>query len=229
MLIHGSFQGAWIWKPTARALRSAGHEVYTPTLEGCAERKHALRPGITVTTAADELAALLFYEDLDDVIVAATSSGGLVAQKLAAMASERIARLVFVDALVPRVGESVADIVQRPADAPPYERTELARGPSRDQLRNGLFAEFGPELLEWAVARGEPHPIGLSDQQPGELDDFWSRQWDATVVCCTQSANPPNGYQKAVADQLNARWIELDAGHYPMLTHGEALAALLQG
>ena len=50
VLIHGAYQGGWIWKPVATRLRAAGHTVYTPTLDGCGERHHLVRPGITVTT-----------------------------------------------------------------------------------------------------------------------------------------------------------------------------------
>jgi esterase/lipase len=53
VLIHGAYQGGWIWQPTAKILREAGHTVYAPTLEGCAERRHQLRPGITTETHAD--------------------------------------------------------------------------------------------------------------------------------------------------------------------------------
>ena len=228
LLIHGSFQGAWIWQPTVTRLREAGHTVYAPTLDGCAERKRSLRPGISVSSVAEELAELLFYEDLHDVVLSGTSSGGLVVQKLATLARERVKRLVFIDALVPGAGESVNDIVQRPAGAPPHETTDLARGPNREGLATGLFSEFEGELKAWALERADLHPIGLSDQAPGELDDFWTQSWEATVVCCTRSANPSEAHQRSTAGRLNGRWFELDAGHYPMLTHPEETARLLQ-
>jgi len=59
VLVHGSFQGGWIWQPVAKRLRALGHVVYTPTLQGCGERKHQIGPGITVTTQATELAELI--------------------------------------------------------------------------------------------------------------------------------------------------------------------------
>ena len=229
VLVHGSFQGGWIWRPTAQALRAAGHDAYVPTLDGCAERKVNLRDGITVTRAAEELAEVLFYEDLRGVVLVGTSSGGLVVEKTAVLARERIDRLVFLDALVPQPGESVADIVQRPPDAPPYEMTVFTRGPTRAQLETGLFAELQGSLKDWALERATPHPLGLSDQRPGELDDFWEQSWRATVIYCTQSANPPESHQRRTADRLNAEWVVLEAGHYPMLTHPEETARLLQG
>ena len=64
VLVHGAYQGGWIWKLVATQLRAAGHDVYAPTLDGCGERHHMARPGITVTTQAREIAQLLFYEDI---------------------------------------------------------------------------------------------------------------------------------------------------------------------
>ena len=227
VLIHGSFQGGWIWQPTAARLRTDGHRVYTPTLEGCAERRVNLHAGITVSSVAAELGQLLFYEDLQDIVLVGTSSGGLVVEKLATLASDRIERLVFLDALVPQPGESVRDIVQRPPNAQPYEMTEFTRGLNRASL-NEMFAELSGEMKDWALDRATPHPLGLSDQQPGELNDFWEREWNATVIYCRDSANPPESHQRRTADRLSAHWVEMDAGHYPMLTHPEETANLLE-
>src|SRR5437764_10582831 len=113
VLIHGSYQGGWIWKPVATRLRAAGHQVYTPSLEGCAERKSQVRPGITTETQAEEVAQLLFYEDLREVVLVGTSSGGMVLFRVVELMSERISRLVFVDALALLRGVSIGDIVTR--------------------------------------------------------------------------------------------------------------------
>lgn len=228
VLIHGSFQGGWIWQPTTACLRADGHRVYAPTLEGCAERRVNLRAGITVSSVAEELSQMLFYEDLQDIVLVGTSSGGLVVEMLATLASERIERLVFLDALVPQPGESVVDIVQRPPHAAPYEMTEFTRGPTRESLANDIFTELSGEMKTWALDRATPHPRGLSDQQPGELNRFWERDWNATVIYCRGSANPPESHQRRTAERLGARWVEMDAGHYPMLTHPDETARLLE-
>src|SRR5215470_6955792 len=125
VLVHGAYQGGWIWKPVAQRLRGAGQEVYAPTLEGCGERHDQIRAGITVGTHAHEVARLLFYEDLEQVVLVGTSSGGMVICKVAELAADRIARLVFVDALALLPGERVAQIVNRPA---PYETTAITTG-----------------------------------------------------------------------------------------------------
>lgn len=223
VLIHGAYQGGWIWKPVAERLRAAGHVVYAPTLDGCAERKHQLRPGITVGTHAQEVADLLFYEDLRDIVLVGTSSGGMVICRTAELATERLARLVFVDALALLPGERIADIVKRPAPM----KTELATGPTREDVEGRMFADLDPATRAWALARYTLHPIAAMDA-PMELKDFWDRSWKASVIRCRRAANPPEAHQRRTAERLRAPYSEMDTGHYPMLSQPEELTRLLQ-
>jgi pimeloyl-ACP methyl ester carboxylesterase len=223
VLIHGAYQGGWIWKPVAERLRAAGHVVYAPTLDGCAERKHQLRPGITVGTHAQEVADLLFYEDLRDIVLVGTSSGGMVICRTAELATERLARLVFVDALALLPGERIADIVKRPAPM----KTELATGPTREDAESRMFSDLDPATRAWALARYTLHPIAAMDA-PMELKDFWERPWKASVIRCRRAANPPEAHQRRTAERLRAPYSEMDTGHYPMLSQPEELTRLLQ-
>jgi pimeloyl-ACP methyl ester carboxylesterase len=222
VLIHGAYQGGWIWKPVAERLRAAGHVVYAPTLDGCAERKHQLRPGITIGTHAQEVADLLFYEDLRDIVLVGTSSGGMVICRTAELAPERLARLVFVDALALLPGERIADIVKRPAPM----KTELATGPTREDAEGRMFSDLDPATRAWALARYTLHPIAAMDA-PMELKDFWDRPWKASVIRCRRAANPPEAHQRRTAERLKAPYAEMDTGHYPMLSQPEELTRLL--
>ena len=222
VLVHGAYQGGWIWKPVAERLRAAGHAAFSPTLDGCAERRHALRPGITNATHADEVARLLFYEDLRDVVLVGTSAGGMVVSRAAEQAADRIGRLVFVDALALLPGERIADIVNRPAPM----KTEVATGPTPQDAEARMFADLEPGLRAWALARYTLHPIAAMDA-PMELKDFWERPWKATVIRCRRAANPPEAHQRRTAERLKAPYLELDTGHYPMLSQPDELTRLL--
>ena len=222
LLVHGAYQGGWIWTRVAPLLRAAGHTVFAPTLDGCAERKHALRPGITTETHGAEIADLLFYEDLHDVVLVGTSSGGMVACSAAEHARDRIARIVLADALALLPGERIGQIVNRTARV----STDLATGPSPEDARNRMFASLDPATLEWALARYTLHPIAAMES-PVMLDNFWEQTWNATVIWCKRSANPPVAHQRRATERLHAKWFELDTGHYPMLTEPEALARMI--
>jgi len=114
VLVHGAYQGGWIWQPVATRLRAAGHTVYAPTLDGCAERQHLVRAGISVETHAREIAQLLFYEDLHDVALVGTSSGGMVVVKAAEQAREI------------RRGLSLSLARSRPANHRPFQKRRPA-------------------------------------------------------------------------------------------------------
>ena len=222
LLLHGAYQGGWIWQRVSQRLRAAGHRVWAPTLDGCAERRGQLRPGITTESHAAEVAELMFYEDLRDVVLVGTSTGGMVLARAAEEARDRIGRLVLADALALLDGERLPDIVKRPSAV----STALATGPSHEDAAGRMFASLDPETKAWALARYTPHPIAVMEQ-PVVLKRFWAQPWSASVIWCRRSANPPQAHQRRAAEKLKARWHELDTGHYPMLTAADALADLI--
>src|SRR5258707_11574501 len=224
VLVHGSYQGGWIWQGVASRLRGAGHLDYAPSLDGCAERKGAVRPGITTERQGDEVAQLLFYEDLKDVVLAGTSSGGMVVCRVAELMRERIGRLALVDALALFSGEKIGDIVTRSTAT--VIPGSLTRGPTREDAANRLFADLDPAMPAWALERYTAHPSGIYEEGV-KLDSFWSQRWTASVIWCRRAQNPGEAHQRRAADRLHAKWAELDTGHYPMLSMPEELTRLL--
>ena len=201
VLIHGSYQGGWIWKPVATRLRTQGHEVYAPSLDGCGERASQVRAGIDTESQADEIAQLLFYEDLDNVVLVGTSSGGMVVCRVAELIPERIGRLVFVDALALLNGEKIRDIVTR--STAQSGGGGLTAGPSREDAANRLFADLEPAVREHALERYTQHPIGIYDKGV-VLDKFWSMPWQASVIWCKRAQNPGEAHQRRCAEKLKA-------------------------
>jgi pimeloyl-ACP methyl ester carboxylesterase len=222
VLLHGANQGGWIWQYLTPHLRAAGHTVFAPSLDGCAERRHALRPGIDTESHAAEIADLLFFEDLQDVVLVGTSCGGMVACRTAELARPRIGRIVLADALALFNGEAVTDHVKRPTAV----TTELGTGPSREDAANRMLVSLSEPIKSWAIDRITPHPVNVL-QAPVKLDSFWNQTWTASVIWCRQSVNPPVAHQRRAAETLKANWQELDTGHYPMLTEPEKLARLM--
>jgi pimeloyl-ACP methyl ester carboxylesterase len=222
VLLHGAYQGGWIWNRVTPHLRAAGHTVFAPTLDGCAERRHALRPGIDTESQAAEIAEMLFFEDLRDIVLVGTSCGGMVAARVAETARDRIGRIVLADALALFNGESVADHVKRPAAV----TDALGTGPTPEDAANRMFVSLDQATKAWALERYTPHPVAAM-AAPVKLDRFWQQSWNASVIWCRQSPNPPVAHQKRAAETLKARWYELDTGHYPMLTEPRALTELM--
>ena len=122
VIVHGAFGGGWEWREVAALLRARGHDVYTPSLTGYGERVHLATPETGLETHVQDIVNVLRYEDLHQVVLAGQSYGGMVITGVAARAPERLAHLVYLNALVPEDGQSAFDLTppafhQRFADA----------------------------------------------------------------------------------------------------------------
>jgi len=222
VLIHGAYQGGWIWQLVANRLRLSGHTVYAPSLDGCGERKSQLRAGIDTESHAQEIVDLLYYEDLKDAVLVGTSSGGMVMASAAERARERVGRVVFADALALFNGEKIRDIVTRPAAI----NTDVGLGPTKEDALGRMFLGMEPKLANWAADRLTLHPRAVFEQ-PVKLSGFWDRGWNASVIYCPQAQNPGRAHQERCAKRINGRWYEIDTGHYPMLTTPDELTKII--
>ncbi len=218
LLLHGAYQGGWIWRFMTQRLTTLGHTVHAPSLDGCGERTHQMRPGITTETQAEEMAQFLHYHDLTDIVLVGTSSGGMVMARLAELMPERIGRLVFADALMLMDGEKIRDIVTRPAAI----NTELALGPSPEDAETRLLARLDPGLRSWAAARFTLHPTAVF-HHPVKLERFWDMRWQASVLYCSGAPDPGEPHLRRGAEKMGAKWHVIDTGHYPMLSTPDEL------
>ena len=106
VLVHGGTSGGWAWKPIASKLQNEGHDVYTPTLTGLGERVHLLSREIGLDTQITDIVNVLVFEDLHDVILVGHSLAGMIITGVADQVSERISRLIYLDAVLPENGEN---------------------------------------------------------------------------------------------------------------------------
>jgi pimeloyl-ACP methyl ester carboxylesterase len=110
VLVHGAWGGGWKYARVADALRARGHRVFTPTLTGQGERAHLANAAINLSTHIADILNVIRHEDLDDVVLAGHSYGGMVITGVADKMADRIAALVYLDAFVPEDGQSLFDL-----------------------------------------------------------------------------------------------------------------------
>jgi pimeloyl-ACP methyl ester carboxylesterase len=76
-------------------------------LTGLGERSHLVGGAVDLDR---DIAAVLQYEDLHDVILVGHSYGGMVITGVADRAAARVGRLVYLDAATPVNGQSLVDV-----------------------------------------------------------------------------------------------------------------------
>ena len=161
VLVHGGWCGGWWMSKLARALRRRGAEVFAPTLTGLGEREHLATPEVGLSTHIQDVLGVLHFEDLNDVVLVGHSYGGMVVTGVADRARDRIQRLIYFDAFVPKNGQSLYDI------SPPEVTQALSdlaeregegwRVPSPFSMEQ--FGVTDPELIAWNERGLVMHPL----------------------------------------------------------------------
>jgi pimeloyl-ACP methyl ester carboxylesterase len=235
VLVHGTWLGGWSWKHVRRALTDMGHDVFTPTMTGCGERKHLMSPDVGLETHILDVANVIEYEELDQVILVGHSFAGVTITGVADRMRERIRRLVFLDALVP-TGQRLSGVAKTAKDELP--EYWLQRVPKFiDGYQMDFFAEYPLEMLipkedvansEWARRRLTTHAArGWSDELA--LRNGGYAGLPKTYVRCTGQVYRPSSDAMVGAALNNPEWqfIEFPYPRAPMITHPIATAELL--
>jgi pimeloyl-ACP methyl ester carboxylesterase len=229
VLVHGGGHGGWCYQRVARILRSAGHEVYTPTMTGVGERSHLLGPEIDLDMHIRDISAVLHYEGLRDVILVGHSYGGMVVTGVADRAADRVGRLVYLDAATPANNQSLVDVAGpiieavRP-DGRVVDGVELVLLPERDAGR--LYGVTDTDDLAWMAERLTGHPWKCFEQ-PLRLGNeaALSAIPQYHIVCTsTLATRDAEMIDKARAD---GRLWDIDTGHDLMITEPQAVADAL--
>ncbi len=207
-------------------LQAAGHRLVAPTCTGLGERAHLASPAVDLETHIADILGVLEFEDLRDVILVGHSYGGMVATGVAQRAPGRLAQLVYLDAMLPRPGQSAFDL--HPEDV--RERMREAARSSGEGWRippNPLPPDTSAEDAAWIGPRRLPQPIGTFEQ-PLRLDGP-EPQLPRSYVYCRRAAR--GDFFRQFADRVRGapgwRSFEIDASHSPHVTAPDELARLL--
>ncbi len=234
VLVHGAWHGGWCWQRVTSALQAQGHRVHALTLTGLGERAHLLAPSITLDTHIDDVISAIEVEELHDVILAVHSYAGMIGTAVADRLGKHLKHLVYVDAVVPKPGESWSSTQSA---ATQQQRLSAAQATTRFS-----FPPPDPEVFglhdadyEWVKRRQTPHP-GNTYQAPLDFDIQRVAAIPRTFVNCTQPALAtiePSRLRVKDAKFWDGAWlpnskiVDIQTGHDPMISEPAALTQIL--
>ena len=233
VLVHGASHGAWCWDEVATRLAARGHRVVTLDLPGHGRRAAESRRA-SVMAYAEAVVGVMAREGVSRGIVVGHSMGGIVIPKVVELAPARVARLVFLAAVVLPSGASMAETHLSPAARAVVRGLAASRG-------DGTY--HYPAELAWSrylgdLPRGHPavaRALALLTPQPVRpvfervtLTTFYSSSVPRDYVRCLADVAVPPASAAAYAARLGVRPVDLKTAHDPMVSAPEALVRLLE-
>lgn len=228
VLVHGAWCGGWVWRDVADILRTAGHNVYTPTLSGMGERSHLLTADIDLQTHIQDVINVIEYERLSDVALVAHSYGGMVATGVADKITDKIDALIYLDAALPKDGQVMLDNVSAERRATVIQLAKDEGGgigiPSSLLLDTGIEDDKQREAF---LARTCMHPLA-AQLDPIHLDGNFQRiRRKAYVLAAISNSHHFRSYMEWA--QTEPGWVgeEIQSLHFPMATVPQETADML--
>jgi pimeloyl-ACP methyl ester carboxylesterase len=235
VLVHGALHGGWCWELVCARLEAAGRVVYAPTLTGLAERAGEFSADIGLDTHVTDIVRVIEQGDLRDIVLVGHSYGGMVVTGVADAVKERIAHIVYLDAAVPKDGESMLSYGEsRPAEVIDATVAALrALSPEGDTLPAFPPETFGVPVghprYEWVGERLTPHPL-KTWTDPIKLRRGGSDGLARSYIFCNGPALETTQFPYIAAQVKNDpswNYHELATGHDAMVTDAEGVTALL--
>ncbi|MDX2153788.1 MAG: alpha/beta fold hydrolase [Bryobacteraceae bacterium] len=216
VLVHGAWHGAWSWDRVTPLLRVAGHTVLAPEL-----------PKTSLAANVAHLASAM-APHLQPAIVVGHSLAGITITALAEHVPERIARLVYLAAFLPKNGQSVTDLMGKGGapfiDVSP-DRRSLSLKP--DRVAPVLYSDCPPGDINAILPLLTPEPAATSLARAATTEDRFGSVPRAYIECLNDQCIPLT-LQRAMHGAMPCDPVlSLETGHCPNWSAPAKLAAML--
>jgi len=214
VLVHGAWADGSSWTEVIRPLRAKGLKVIAAPLP--------------LTSLSDDVKALerVLERTQGPVILAAHAYAGAV---ISATTNERVRALVYVAALTPAEGETVAEVFYR--EKPHVRAPQLAPDAHGviwlpDEAFAAAFAQNAtPGQI--AVLNATQRPIALPCIQERSPKPLWSRK-PSWFLIAEEDRMIPHAAQKFMAERMGAKARTEKVDHTPLVTAPDRVIAIIQ-
>lgn len=225
VLIHGAWHGGWCWEGVTQELEKAGHTAEAPTMPG--HNPDDDRSKIGFEDYVNKIVSVL-KQQAAPVVLVSHSSAGFLMQAAAPKASDKVERMIFLNAFILPNGKSQFDLV--PKEASEGMTTAAKASPDNcvpvmeDFVRNMLMAGDPKEKQDDLISRLVPQPISLFTTAVN-TEDFEKLTIPKSVVFCKDDASlPPGAYLEMAKGLGEYELIEVEGSHETLFTNPEVVA-----
>jgi pimeloyl-ACP methyl ester carboxylesterase len=214
VLVHGAFADGSSWSQVIAVLQAKGYNVIA-----------VQNP---LTSLADDVAATkrAIAQMNGPVILVGHSWAGMVIS--VAGNDPKVVGLVYVSALVPKPGQSASNATTGYPAAPGGAETKPDAAGYLSMTRKGIDEDFVPQVsaTERAIVYATQGPWKATALADTVVKPAWQSKPSWVIADADDRMIPPQ-YEKDSATLIHAKLTLLPAGHVPMLTLPDRVAAVI--
>lgn len=228
VLVHGAYHGAWCYAKVVPLLEAAGHKVVAVDLPGHGDNP-VPRDQITLDAYVDHVRGVVDAQS-EPVILVGHSLGGMTISQVAEERPDKIKTLVFLTAMMPKDGESRADVSTRVGDNPAVMQARvptddgLAATVRDDMIKPLFYGDCSDEDIAAAKARLVPQASEVITAKVHLTDANYGRVPRVFIECLQDGAITIETQRQMVAAVPCERVITMDTSHSPFFSAPEELA-----
>jgi pimeloyl-ACP methyl ester carboxylesterase len=209
-----------------KALQAEGHDVFTPTLTGVAERSHLTSPQVNLDTHIADVANLIRWEELTDVVLCGHSYGGCVITGAADLVADRLKALFYLDAFILENGQGLHDVLPAEVSAGQVQGAKATGNGWQVPAIPAEFFQVNTADRAWVDRQCTPQPLATF-QQPVRLRNHIPAT-NCTHLLATGYEHSPFPPFHELAKRKGWKTLTIDCGHDVMLDKPAELVAMLR-
>ena len=230
VLCHGAWGGGFVWREVADRLRAQGHTVFVATYTGLGERRHLASPDVNLSTHIEDVRAVIRCEDLDQFVLVGHSYGGMVVTGVADKDWEKITRLVYLDAFLPKNGQCLNELTGEERTKATFAAAEKdGEGWQVPRPPGSISPDLSDAFQEKLLTHGGPHPLATFTESVA-IEGNHLKIEDKIYVLATAAKGTPF-YQFADWTETQDGWktIRLEAYHHLQMSMPNDVTRILTG
>lgn len=232
VLVHGAAHGAWCWEQLAPRLAGRGYDVDVLDLPGLGDDPTPVKE-VTLQSYINRVVEVVSAQPAP-VLLLGHSMGGAPISGAGEAIPERIGRLVYLTAFLPKDGESLLSMIEVVSRFPEPSVAHEIRPPideayefPPDVARRMFYNTCPSDVADRAVTRLRPQAERpLADAlhlSPGR----WGSIPKTYIVCAQDRALPPGAQHWWCERAPEVRKRMMDTDHSPFYSNPEGLAAII--
>ncbi|APR77905.1 Hypothetical protein A7982_03252 [Minicystis rosea] len=230
VLVHGAWNGAWVWSDVAKQLEARGASVTSVDLLAHGDDMTPISE-TSLTKNAEQVRAAVEAAK-SPVILVGHSFGGAVISQAAEARPKNLDRLIYLAAFIPANGESVLDLVQTDADSAlaPVLQIDAEQGIARVPMENldAIFcADCKDPELALLDAKYRDEPLGPAAEKLTLTSDGFGSIPKSYIYTSQDRVISPGLQQSMSARVPLTRTATLNTSHSPFLSTPADLVATL--